>query len=237
MAYEISEVAAAMEQKIIQLDYMTNNLANAATPGFKAVHLHVLKNLEETDKSNADLESSGSIYVDFSQGLPQKTGNPLDLNIQGDGFFVVQTAEGQAFTRKGDFTVDKLRQITTQTGDPILGEGGPIVLKDGKVQILADGSVYVEGTQVGKLKIVDFSDRQALSNAGAGLYRDTGKATIKKVEKPDISSGFIELSNVNIVKEMAAMIDINRSFETYQKIIQTQSELDKLSSGRVGRIA
>jgi len=237
MAYEISEVAAAMDQKVIQLDHMTNNLANAATPGFKAVHLHALKNLDAEGKSDVDLQSSGVTYVDFSQGMPQKTGNPLDLNIQGDGFFVVQTAEGQAFTRKGDFTVNKLRQIVTQSGDPVLGEGGPIALKDGKVQILADGSVYVDDTQVGKLKIVDFADRQALRNAGSGLYRDSGNAGIKKVDKTDISSGFIELSNVNIVKEMANMIDINRAFETYQKLIQTQSELDKLSTGRVGRIA
>jgi flagellar basal-body rod protein FlgF len=234
MPYDISDVASAMDQKIVQLDYMTNNLANATTPGYKAIHLHALENMKE---GATEPQPANSAYVDFSKGMPQSTGNPLDLCIQSDGFFVVQTSDGQAFTRKGDFTVNKSHQIVTQSGDPVLGDGGAITLRDGRVQILNDGSVYVDETQVGKLRIVDFTDRKALSNAGSGLYRDSGKAGIKKVDRPDVASGFIELSNVNVVKEMADMIDIQRTFENYQKIIQTQSELDKLSTSRVGRIA
>ena len=237
MAYDIPEVAAAMDRKILQLDTMTNNLANAGTPGFKAEHLHFLKTLAEGNNATANPQSSNSILVDFAQGLSQRTDNPLDLHIQGEGFFVVQTKEGQAFTRKGDLTVNKLNQIVTQAGDPVIGEGGPITLRNGKIHISEDGSVYVDESQVGKLKLVDFANRQSLSKTGDGLYRDPGAAGMKKVDKPNISSGFIELSNVNIVREMADMIDIHRTFENYQKIIQTLSELDKLSTGRVGRVA
>ena len=237
MSYDIPTVAAAMDQKIMQLDNMTNNLANAGTPGFKAQHLHVLKTIEEGDKANEVSASVTGMYVDFSQGISQKTGNPLDLHLQGDGFFVVQTREGQAFTRKGDFAVNKSNQIVTQAGDTVIGDGGPITLKDGKINISQDGSVYVDESQVGKIKIVDFTNRKTLSQTGGGLYRDPGTAGMKKVEQPLIMSGFIELSNVNIVKEMAKMIDIHRSFETYQKIIQTLTEQDKLTTGRVGRVA
>ena len=133
--------------------------------------------------------------------------------------------------------VNKLSQIVTQAGDPVIGEGGPITLTNGKINISENGSVYVDESEIGKLKIVDFANRRALIKAGAGLYRNPGTAGVKKVENPHISSGFIELSNVNIVREMADMIDIHRSFENYQKIIQTLSELDKLSTGRVGRVA
>lgn len=241
MAYDIPAVATAMDQKIIQLDYITHNLANAETPGFKAQHLYALKSLEQANQTDEDTSSAHVVLTDFSQGIAQKTGNPLDLSIQGDGFFAVQTPEGEAFTRQGNFTVNKLNQIVTQSGHPVVGTGGgPITLPDGKVQISEEGSVYVNkneiGSEVGKLKIVDFSDKRALTEAGGGLYRDPGSAGMKKIEKPSIAPGSVELSNVNIVKEMAEMIDTHRSFETYQKIIQTLSDEDKLSTGRVGRI-
>ncbi len=93
--------------------------------------------------------------------------------------------------------------MVTQEGDPVLGEGGPIILNNGKVNVAADGSVLVDGSPVGKLKIVDFADRQKLRNAGGGLYIDDGSAGVKKVDQPDIASGTIELSNVNVINEMA----------------------------------
>jgi flagellar basal-body rod protein FlgF len=237
MSYDIPEIAAAMDRKILQLDTMTNNLANAGTPGFKVRHFYVQKTPEEENKANANPQTANNIFVDFAQGMPSRTDNPLDLCIQGEGFLVVQTKEGQAYTRKGDLTVDKLNRIVTQSGDPVIGEAGPIVLTAGKINISENGSVYVDGNQVGSLKIVDFANRQSLATVGEGLYRDPGTAGIRNVEKPNISSGFIELSNVNIVREMADMIDIHRSFENYQKIIQTLSELDKLSTDRIGRVA
>jgi flagellar basal body rod protein FlgG len=94
----------------------------------------------------------------------------------------------------------------------------------------------VDGSPVGKLKIVDFADRQKLRNAGGGLYIDDGSAGVKKMDRPDIASGTIELSNVNVINEMANMIEIHRSFETYQKIIQTLADQDKLSVSRIGRV-
>ncbi len=236
MSNDISSVAASMDQRIRQLDYISNNLANASTTGFKAQHLRAMKIIEEAGVSEGNNLSGNILYTDFSQGLVQKTGNPLDLAIQGDGFFVVQTAEGQAFTRKSDFTVNRQNQIVTQAGDPVVGDGGPITLGNGKVNISSDGSVYVDGNSVGKLKIVDFSNRQALTNLGGGLYRDPGTAGMKPVDKPEVKVECLESSNVNLVKEMAEMIEVNRSFETYQKVIHTLSEEDKLSTSRVGRI-
>jgi len=237
MAFDISTVSAVMDQKIIQLDNVTNNIANAQTSGFKAQHLHLLKSIDEGNRLNASDAVTSNTFVDFSQGILQKTDNPLDLSLQDDGFFVVQTKEGMAFTRRGDLAVNKLNQLVTQAGEPVLGESGPITLKSGKIQISPDGAVFVDESQMGKLKIVDFSNRQALTHTQDGYYRDPGTAGMKIIGKPQLISGSIELSNVNVIREMAEMIDVNRSFETYQKIIQTLSEQDKLAIGRVGRIA
>lgn len=236
MAYDISAVAAAMDQRVLQLEHITNNLANAATPGFKAEHRYLLNSLQEESKPGDNSTALTSLIVDFAQGISQKTDNSLDLSLQGDGFFVVQTKEGVAYTRKGDFTVNGSNQMVTQVGDPVIGEGGPIVLRNGKIHINEDGSVFVDESQVGKLKIVDFVNRQTLRNAGGGLYLDDGEAGVKKVDKPNISAGSIELSNVNVISEMAEMINIHRSFETYQKIIQQLTDLDKLATSRVGRV-
>lgn len=236
MAYDISTVAAAMDQKILQLEHITNNLANASTPGFKAEHLFILNALQQESKPGNNAASLTSLVVDFGRGLSQRTDNPLDLYLQGDGFFVVQTKEGPAYTRKGDFTVNSLNQLVTQTGDPVVGEGGAIALKSGKIHIAENGSVFVDGSQVGKLKIIDFANRQRLRNVGGGLYIDDGTAGARTADRPDIASGAMELSNVNVINEMAGMIDIHRSFETYQKIIQMLADLDKMSVSRVGRV-
>jgi flagellar basal-body rod protein FlgF len=236
MAYDISTVAAAMDRKMMQLEHITTNLANASTPGFKAEHLLLMNALQDENKPGEDAASLNSLVVDFARGVPQRTDNPLDLYLQGDGFFTIQTAEGQAFTRKGDFAVNRLKQLVTQAGDPVIGEGGPITVQGGKIHVASDGAVFVDENQVGKLKIADFANRQNLRSAGGSVYIDDGTAGIKKVDKPEISSGAIEASNINIINEMTGMIDIHRSFETYQKVIQTLADLDKLSVSRVGRV-
>src|SRR3989339_588955 len=120
MAYDISAVAAAMDQKMVQLEHISNNLANASTAGFKAEHLLVLKALQEESKPWDNPAPLNALVVDFSRGISQRTDNPLDLNLQGDGFFVVQTQEGPAYTRKGDFTVNSQNQLVTQAGDPVV---------------------------------------------------------------------------------------------------------------------
>jgi flagellar basal-body rod protein FlgF len=236
MAYDISALAVAMDQKIMQLQHVTHNLANASTPGFKAEHLFILNAPQQESNAGNSGANLKTIIVDFERGISQRTDNPLDLYLQGEGFFVVQTKDGQAYTRKGDFTVNSLKQLVTQAGDPVIGEGGPITLQNGKIHITGNGSVFVDESQVGQLKIADFGDRKKLRNVGGGLYVDDGIAGVKKVDRPDIASGSIELSNVNVVDEMAQMIEIHRSFEAYQKIIQMLSDQDKLSVSRVGRV-
>ena len=231
MAYDINSITSAMDRKISQMDHVTNNLANATTPGFKAEHLRAIQAIDVGEVGPSEAT------IDFRPGLSQQTGNALDLHIESDGFFVIQTKDGLAFTRRGDFTINRDSQLVTQDGNQVMGEGGIITLRKGQVNISRDGSVSVDGDVIGKLRITDFNNRAALTRIGGGLYRDSGSAGMKKPVRAEIAAGFLELSNVNVIGEMTELIDINRSFETYQKIIQTLSDQDKLSVSRVGRLA
>jgi flagellar basal-body rod protein FlgF len=231
MVYDINSVASAMDRKIMQLDRVANNLANASTPGFKAEHLRALQAF------GADENAVPEATVDFRPGFTEKTGNAIDVLIEGDGFFVIQQKDGLAFTRRGDFTLDRQNRLVTQDGDPVMGDGGTITLGKGQISISRDGTVAVDAAVAGKLRIVDFNDRTNLTRIGSGLYRDEGAAGMKKPSPPQIASGYLELSNVNMILEMTEMIEINRTFENYQKIILTLSEMDKMSVSRVGRLA
>jgi flagellar basal body rod protein FlgG len=235
MASDIFTIASAMDRKIIQMDYVANNLANASTPGFKAEHLRALQAFSADE--DALLEATVEATVDFRPGSAEKTGSALDLRIEGDGFFVIQQKGGLAFTRRGDFTIDNQNRLVTQSGDPVMGESGTIILGKGQTHISRDGSVSVDAAVVGRLQIVDFNNRTKLTRIGGGLYLDSGTAGMMKFPSPEVTSGHLELSNVNMVLEMTEMIEINRSFENYQKIILTLSEMDKMSVSRIGRLA
>jgi flagellar basal-body rod protein FlgF len=239
MANDIFTVASAMDRKIIQMDYVANNLANASTPGFKAEHLRALQAFSADGDAllEATLETTVEATVDFRPGSAEKTGSALDLRIEGDGFFVIQQKSGMAFTRRGDFTIDNQNRLVTQSGDPVMGESGTITLGKGQPHISRDGSVSVDAAIVGRLQIVDFNNRTKLTRIGGGLYLDSGTAGMMKHPSPELTSGHLELSNVNMVLEMTEMIEINRSFENYQKIILTLSEMDKMSVSRIGRLA
>ncbi|MDQ5988365.1 MAG: Flagellar basal-body rod protein FlgG [Syntrophus sp. SKADARSKE-3] len=237
MAYDVTDVGRLCVRNIAQLDHVANNIANATTPGFKTEHLHYF--ISQTPKPGSDLppEHSPQLAIDHSQGAIQKTGNPLDVAIHGDGFFAVQAKGNIVYTRKGDFTVTSDGKLVTTSGEEVLGDGGALVITGSKVRINDQGVVEVDGAEIGRLRVVTFDNKKALVRQGAGLFRDPGAAGLKTVEEPVILSGHLEVSNVQAVKEMIGMVDLQRSFETYQKIILTMQDMDKLSTSRVGRLA
>ena len=232
MSYGIGELANLATNTMSQLDVVSHNLANLSTPGFKVEHLY---SGDKTPAKPDDVGGKVFIVVDHTPGLMQKTDNPLDAAIQGEGFFVVESKAGLAYTRKGNFTINK-NQLVTQSGEPVLGETGPIKINGNQVTIESNGTVLVDDAAVGKLRMVSFENRQNLLRRGDGLFMDAGTAK-QKVAAADLLPRHLELANVNAIKEMADMIDIQRSFESYQKVIQTIQDLDKLSTSRVGRLA
>lgn len=238
MSDGISELAKICTRTMSQLDVVSNNLANLATPGFKVEHIYQGEaEGAKTAAGKGDVGDPAFIYVDHSPGLMQRTDNALDVAITGDGFFVIESQAGLAYTRKGNFTINKNNQLVTQSGDKVLGESGPITIAGRDVNIDGGGTVAVDGAVAGKLQMVSFDKRQNLVRRGDGLFTDPGTAGKKKVATPDFTPRHIELANANAIREMADMIDIQRSFESYQKVMLTIQDMDKLSTSRVGRLA
>jgi flagellar basal-body rod protein FlgF len=236
MRFNVTDLGRAGARKLTQLDFVTNNIANASTSGFKAEHLYyAMKGKKVQEGALMDLGPTVS-KMDFAQGTLNVTGNALDLAIEGDGFFTIATKQGNAYTRNGSFMLNKENELVTSGGDHVLGESGKIIISGKNVNISKDGSVYADENLVGKLKISAFADQSVLSRSTDGRFIDDGKAGIKNAEGYKIAGGYLEMSNVNGVKEMINMMEIQRTFETYQKVILTLTDMDKISTNRIGKL-
>lgn len=236
MLFNISDVARAAGRKLTQLDYVANNIANVSSNGFKSEHMYF--SMKGKDAQQGVMIELGSTVskMDYSQGTIKFTGNTFDLAIEGDGFFTIQTQQGNTYTRNGSFVLNKAKELVTQSGEYVLGESGKIIIDGNDVNIGNDGSIYVDETLAGKIKISAFQDLQALARSTNGGFVDNGKAGVRTATDYSISGGYLEISNVNAVREMTDMMEIQRTFETYQKMILTMQDMDKISTNRIGKL-
>lgn len=225
-----------------RMDMTANNLANMTTAGFKAERL-VMRELSERPAAAQDTPQEISfvdawtLQRDFSTGPLEQTGNPLDLAIEGEGFFVVQTAAGEAYTRDGRFAMDTLGRVITRNGDLVMGDGGPITIdpEGGPISISREGSVSQNEALVGTFRTVAFNTPAALEKVGNNLWRATGEAP-RAPENSRIAAGFVEGSNVNAVAELTQMIEISRSYQAVSKMISQSDELRGASIEKLARI-
>jgi len=206
-----------------RFNILSNNLANISTPGFKATRFtYTVQKENDTTPSIADIKT----YIDFERGAIVSTGNVLDLAIEGDGFFVIQTKEGTRYTRNGQFTIDKDKRLVTLTGDPVLGRGGEITIDGKEIYIENDGSISVDKNIVDSLRIVNFENQGALEYAGKNLFMNSSEKNPEHTpEKYTIKQGCYEASNVNVIMEMVNLTNVVRAYETYTKISQYFDEL------------
>jgi flagellar basal-body rod protein FlgF len=228
-----------------QLDVVANNVANVNTNGFKAdqslFEEYLNSNAHEDNFKSSDRRVSyvqdRGTYRDFSQGPLQTTGNPLDVAINGGGYFAVQTAAGERYTRDGNMHINNTGQLVTAAGDAVLGTSGPIVFQptDHDITVSADGTVtVVEGVNRadsirGKLRVVNFADPQQAQKQGNNLYAAVGGAIPQPDTKAIVQQGVIEKSNVSAVGEMSHMVEVMRNYQQVANMLQTQSDLRKTS--------
>jgi flagellar basal-body rod protein FlgG len=236
MSYDVGDVGRACVRTMAKLDYTSNNIANVSTPGFKAEYLNYI--MKDSGKSMSENVPSYSeeLATDYSQGTLHKTDNLLDFALQGEGFFVVQTNAGLAYTRKGDFTLNANNELVAKSGDFVMGKSGKITLPDKDIIVDESGIIKNGENQVDQLKIVNFENRQVLTHAGEGLFKDQGNGIIQKEFNSKVINGALEISNVNAIKEMIQMIDLQRTYETYQKLIHAIDDQDKLATGKIGKV-
>ena len=235
----------ALAARTRALDTIANNLANASTPGFRAEHNVFSAVLAEQRQAGGsalnramnDYGVMSGTTLDRSQGALQKTGNDLDVAIQGTGFFAVQTAKGTMYTRDGSFQVSALGQLVTPAGDPVLGQKGVINMLPGPVSISPDGSISSRGALAGKLKLVDFKPGTDLVSAGATYYAASEANEIPAVGST-VQQGALENSNVNPVASMVELISAQRSAEMMQKAVTMfSSEMDKMAAQDLPKIS
>jgi flagellar basal-body rod protein FlgF len=226
-----------------QLDVVANNVANVNTNGFKAdqqlFEEYLNSGAHEDNFKGADRRVSyvqdRGTYRDFSQGAMQRTGNPLDIAVSGQGFLTVQTAAGERYTRDGNLQKNNLGQLVTAAGDPVLGTGGPIVFQptDHDINISPDGTVtVVEGSNRtdsirGKLRIASFADPKSVQKQGNNLYAAIGGAAPQQDLTTTVQQGFVEKSNVSAVSEMSHMVEVTRAYSQIASMLQTQSDMRK----------
>lgn len=246
-----------------RLNYIANNLANSGTSGYKQDHLAFKDTMiqfahDQIMEPMATIRSKplfpdpqiaartriAAKKTDFSQGTLQFTGNPLDVAITGQGFFQVRSPQGDYLTRNGAFCQTADGMLVTKQGWPVLGQGGgTITIPEGTrtIHFSPEGRVFADGEEVGALQLTTVSDFDGLEKLGGNLYRlraDT-QATEEDALADDanvlVNQGFLEASNVNVVTEMVKMIEVQRQFEAYQKVIQTSDALDRDAHQKVGR--
>jgi flagellar basal-body rod protein FlgF len=240
----VSQQVAAYDS----MDTIANNLANISTPGFKRdstifeEYVQQAKPAEdETGQQKISFVWNAGTARDLSSGRIEQTNAPLDLAINGKGYFVVQTANGPRYTRDGHFTIDSAGKLVTEDGDPVQGTGGSITItpQDGDIFVSRDGTITGGGTTpsspstLGKLQLVQFDNETQLSKEGATLYSTT-QAT-QPAPSATIRQGAIESSNVEPVVEMSHMIEVMRAYQAVSNIMQSRDDLkrqaiDKLTS-------
>ena len=183
--------------------------------------------------------AADGVARDFGQGTLIKTGAPLDLAIEGQGFFQVQGPNGPRFTKDGRFTTDPTGKLVTQGGLPVLDEGGGEIVIDGEkgqVSIGADGSMSQGNERVGKVGMFSFTNPGALEKAGDNLYRNTSNLTAEKAEKANLRQGYLESSNVKPVLEITRMVEVSRAYEQTAKMMDSEADLSRRAVDRLGRV-
>ncbi len=227
--------ASAMLPRIKQQDVIANNLANVSSPGYKKDILFT----EELSKVRANRQPSRAdwkspmidqVYTSYKQGSLDKTGNDLDVAIEGDGMFAFETDEGEVvYSRAGNLIISQEGFLINPEGERLLGDSGPITVGGGKVSISEVGQVMVDGGSVANIRVVDFEDKSLLQKTGDGQFMIPEGVEPQAAVNFAVRQGYLESANVDIIKEMVDMIISFRNYEADAQALKSQDEsLDKL---------
>ncbi len=200
-------------------------MTNMTTPGYKSRSdfSGLISVYGEIDKTNM-VNSANAASIDFAPGKMQTTGNPFDFAISGSGFFSVRSGDSTLYTRSGQFHRDADGRLLTPEGLVLQGIGGDVVVAEGDISLLADGTLLQAGQPVARLAIADFSDLQALRPTGAGMFA-AAAGVARDAASPQIRQGMLEASNVSASGEMLSMMAALRSAESGARVVQVYDDL------------
>ena len=240
------QAAGVFEHK---METVANNLANVNTVGFKedqpsfrevlsTVQRVVPESLEERFLSHEYLDDyvgmdKSAVIVDevgknFEPGRMRSTGNDLDFALANEGFFTIETPEGERFTRNGKFQLDSTGRIITNEGYTVLGQNGAITIKDGPLQVDESGQIHVDGEIADSFRLVRFRNQDQLQKLGRGFFAPVIKDDLPSASADiQIKQGMLEDSNVNSMLEMTRMIAATRAYESVHKALSRIDRLDE----------
>ena len=231
----MSSAAAALRYWERRQEVASNNLANVSTDGFKGQK--VFARMVEGALPAADE------VTDFTQGSLDTTNNPRDVALDGHGFFVVKTPNGERYSRGGSLQVNDAGDLTDNAGNQILGDNGPIRIGSagqaqiGTIQIGKDGSVTVDNAEVGRMRIETIPDKTTLKAEGSGLFIPPAKRTRIDPDARIVRQGALEQSNVTPISEMVDMISIQRAYSAVQKAVTTLDTVREIATTELARPA
>lgn len=229
----------SMQQDMARVDRVAMNLSNALTPAYKREVAVVRAQSSSQANSFASLWDAGmadamarnvsenqvEVLSDTRPGTLKSTGQNLDLAIAGSGYFEVQTDNGAAYTRQGNFRMDARGRLVTAQGYPVMGKGGDIYLNTSQPSIDAAGNIIENKLPVGQLKIVQFDKPASLRRLGDGLVAaGEGMAQLQDSEI-QVKQGYLENANVSSMHEMVELTQTMRHFESMQKVAQGYDEM------------
>ncbi len=218
-----------------EMDAVANNMANMNTPAYKAERMMFAEYLVRPQK-NAPMSfvQDKGMMRDLREGPLTKTGNPLDLALTGDGYFVIDTGQGERYTRSGRFQLDADGQITNQLGQRVLSAAGqPIIVPPGtaNISIAPDGTVSAGTEVIGTIGIVAFDNPRGLKREANNLY--VSDAAPRPAEGTHVMQGMLEESNVNPIEEMTKMIEIHRAYASNQRLLQDEHDRMRRAIGQI----
>ena len=239
---------------------IANNLANVNTAGYKRdvisfkdtfrmfahdVVMEPVNNIRSQklfpDPQHMARPRIATSKTDFSQGAMKYTGNPLDIAIAGEGFFTFQANGENFYSRDGHFVLDSGGRLMTPQGFSVLGAGGTelsIPAGTKNVPLASDGTLFADAEIVGQIQVTTVDNLEGLQKVGQNLYRireGSGAAEVEAPQRTTLEQGYMETANVEVVYEMVNMIEAQRQFEAYQKVMQTSDALDREATTKIGR--
>lgn len=226
-----------------QMDVVANNIANLNTNAFKAQTLLFTEQpmpraatiaFPPPDRPASFVLDDRNIY-DFEPGSMIETKSPLDVAVQGDGWFVVETPRGERFTRNGAFAIDSQGRLVTRDGHPVLTDAGPLQLNpnDTDITIAEDGTISTPTGVKGKLRLVRFENQDRLAKVGDTLFQGDAPLPAEGIR---VAQGRIEASNVRGVVELTRMVEVQRAYQQVSSLMKDLDELRRTAVDRLGQV-
>jgi flagellar basal-body rod protein FlgF len=234
--------ASGLQARMDSLEMLANNLANAATGGYKTdrefYSLYAAPEAGDPNRAPATVPVIERPWTDFSQGMLQPTENELDLAISGKGFFAVNGPSGALYTRNGNFKLSPAGLLVTMEGYPVRASGGGTLqtVSTAPVEVSPDGSVAQAGQVLGQLEIADFADRSSLRKQGTSYFLNPDpKSAPTPAAGAEIHQGQLEASNVTPAEGAVRLVSLMRQFEMLQRAVSIGADMNRHAIEEVAR--